>query len=86
MSRYISLILTSIVFALNYLDQPLSTCNLLVRFNCAAITLIQAICTYGPCYTAFTLFAIAVLLTYSIGSLLCSSGGTYATSILCQLA
>ncbi|KAK9896872.1 hypothetical protein P389DRAFT_50654 [Cystobasidium minutum MCA 4210] len=43
LSRYVSLILTTIVFSLNYLDQPASTCNVLVRFNCAAITLIQAI-------------------------------------------
>lgn len=46
MSRYISLVLTSIVFALNYIDQPMSTCNILVRFNCAAIMLIQAICEH----------------------------------------
>lgn len=43
MCRYISLVLTSIVFGLNYVDQPVSTCNLLVRFNCAAIMVIQSI-------------------------------------------
>ena len=44
MSRYISLVLTSMVIALNYLNESLATCNMLVRFNCAAMMTIQSIC------------------------------------------
>lgn len=44
MSRYVSLALTAAVFGLNYVSSDVKECNLLVRFNCAAIALTQAIC------------------------------------------
>jgi hypothetical protein len=44
LSRYVCLGLTAAVFALNYVHKSLAQCNLLVRFNCAAIVMMQAIC------------------------------------------
>lgn len=73
-TRYLCILLTTIVFVLNYVHLPLHQCNTLVRVNCAALVVIQV-------------SAIAVL-THRVWAVLIMSGRwkTYVLTLLVALA
>ena len=43
-TRYLCIALTIAVFSLHFVQKTLNECNVLVRVNCAALTLIQMMC------------------------------------------